>query len=215
MSKYDLVVFDLDGTLTDSGNTIYRTTIKTLKQLGIKGELPQQEFSKKIGAHFKDIFEDFNINVEDLEHFINVYKSYYFEFIAETFIYEGVVDILKTLKQRNIKVALLTTKSQDQADRIIDYFKLREYFDMVTGRRPGLGIKPDPQPLLFICAEMNVEPGKTLMVGDSEMDINCGRNAKTGTCAVSYGFRGKKELELENPDYLIESITRLTEIIEL
>lgn len=215
MNKIDLVVFDLDGTLTDSGQTIYKTTIKTLKHLGIKGELPLEEFSKKIGAHFKDIFEDFNISVEDLEHFINIYKSFYFEFIADTFLYNGVIDTLEFLKEKKIKTALLTTKSQDQADRIIDHFGLRPYFTMVTGRRPGLGIKPDPQPLLYICSELNCEPGRTLMVGDSEMDVNCGRNANSVTCAVSYGFRSIEDLKSEKPDFLIDNIGGLKQIIEL
>jgi haloacid dehalogenase superfamily, subfamily IA, variant 1 with third motif having Dx(3-4)D or Dx(3-4)E len=213
MHKMELAVFDLDGTLTDSGQTIFKTTLKALKHIGIKDELKWDAFNKKIGAHFKEIFDELDVNVEDLEHFINVYKSFYFDFITDTSIYDGVLDTLKYLKTEGIKVALLTTKAQDQADLIIDYFGLREYFDMVTGRRAGHGIKPDPEPLLFICSELNVAANKTVMVGDSELDINCGKNAKAKTCAVSYGFRGKEALLAENPDWLINNMTDLKKII--
>jgi phosphoglycolate phosphatase-like HAD superfamily hydrolase len=215
MGKIELAVFDLDGTLTDSGNTIYKTSVKALKHLGIKGELPQDEFNKRIGAHFKDIFDDLNINIEDLEHFINVYKGFYFDFISDTVIYNGVMDTLKYLKLNGIKTALLTTKAQDQADKIIDYFSMREYFSMVTGRRPGLGIKPDPEPLIFICGELKIKPENTLMVGDSELDVKCGKRAGAKTCAVSYGFRMKEDLEKETPDYIIDEMALLRGIVEL
>lgn len=213
MNKIELVVFDLDGTLTDSGQTIYKTTLKTLNHLGINGDLRWNDFNKRIGAHFKDIFDDLKINVEDLEHFINVYKSFYFDFISDTLIYDGVIDVLKYLKSKNIKVALLTTKSQDQADLIIDHFGLREYFTMTCGRSPGHGIKPDPEPLLFICSELHVSADNTLMVGDSELDVLCGKNAKSQTCAVTYGFRKKEDLKKNKPDFLFDNIEMLKQII--
>jgi pyrophosphatase PpaX len=213
MNEIKLVVFDLDGTLTNSGNTIYKATLKTLKQLGINDEIKFDDFNKTIGAHFTDMFKSLNVNVEDVEHFINLYKTYYFDFIDDTYLYDGVIETLKELKKRNIKTALLTTKAQDQADLVIDYFKLREYFGLVTGRRPGLGIKPDASPLIFICNELNVKPENTLMAGDSELDIKCGKNASTVTCAVTYGFRAKEHLENEKPDYIINDIRELLNLV--
>ncbi len=208
------ICFDLDGTLIDSYQTIFKTTVKTLQHLKIEEPLMEIEFHKRIGHHFLHIFKDLNIPVTDIEEFIDIYKGYYFEFIGDSLIYPGVMDVLKELHKKKIKVSLLTTKGQDQADKIIDHFKLRKYFSLVTGRRKNLPIKPSPEPLHFICNELRVEESSTMMVGDSELDIDCGKNAGTYSCGVTYGYRSKEELRSASPDFMIDDIHRLLKIIE-
>lgn len=207
------IVFDLDGTLMSSNSTIYKCTIKTLKEFNITGELPEEEFNRKIGHHFQDIFNDFNIVVPDLEGFIDKYKTFYFDFINESLVYPNVMETLQALKEMNIPVSLLTTKAQDQADKIIDHFGMRKYFTIVIGRQNGLPVKPAPDALIKICSLTGVPPENTLMVGDSELDIRCGRNAGSYTCGVTFGYRSREALEKENPDYLISDMKELTEII--
>ena len=215
MKKFKHVCFDLDGTLIDSYQTIFKTTVKTLQYLNIKEPLLEIEFHKRIGHHFLHIFKDLNIPVTDIEEFIDIYKGYYFDFIDESVIYAGVIEVLNKLHRERIKISLLTTKGQDQADKIIDHFGLRKYFSLVMGRRKDLSIKPSPEPLHFICNELRVEEAQTIMVGDSELDINCGKNAGASSCAVTYGYRSKELLEAENPDYLIDRIDDLLTITEI
>ena len=74
------------------------------------------------------------------------------------------------------------------------------------GRRDGLAHKPSPEPLLHICKELNVKPAETLMVGDTELDIQCGKSAGSKTCGVLYGYRTKIQLEKEKPDFLISGL---------
>ncbi len=186
------VCFDLDGTLIDSYLTIYKTTIKTLEHLKIEEPLPETEFRKRIGHHFLNIFDELNIPVADIEEFIEIYKGYYFSFIDESVLYPGVIQVLKQLNTEGIKTSLLTTKGQDQADKIIDHFNLRKYFSFVMGRRKDIAIKPSPESLHLICNNIRIEESKTIMVGDSELDINCGKNAGTFSCAVTYGYRTKE-----------------------
>lgn len=209
------VCFDLDGTLVDSYQNIYKATIKTLQELKIAEELVEEEFQQRIGHHFIDIFSDLKIPVTDLEEFINLYKGYYFDFISESILYKGTEEILDALKANGIKISLLTTKAQDQADKIIDHFNLRKYFNVVMGRRSGLPIKPSPEPLLSICGELKIETENTLMVGDSELDIRCGKNAGTHTCAASYGYRNIETLKREKPDFMIEEIRELNSILNI
>ena len=210
--KIDLVVFDLDGTLISSHETIYKATVHTLNELGIEGDIPHNEFRSRIGMHFEDIFNDFGIKVPDFEIFIKIYKSVYFDFIDASGIYPGVLETFNYLKRNRIKISLLTTKSQDQAEKILDYFNLSRYFDYIMGRRPGLDHKPSPEPLLKICTDVSVQPGNSLIIGDSELDIQCGQNAGTRTGAVTYGYRTKEVLEKENPDLLLNSINELLSI---
>jgi phosphoglycolate phosphatase len=213
MKKTKHICFDLDGTLIDSYETIFKTTAKTLQHLKIDEPLLESEFHKRIGHHFIHIFSELNIPVTDIEEFIDIYKGYYFDFIDESVIYPGVTEVLNQLNNEGIKISLLTTKGQDQADKIIDHFNLRKYFSFVMGRRNGIAIKPSPESLHFICNELQVEESETIMVGDAELDINCGNNAGAFSCAVTYGYRSKDLLEAENPDFTIEEIGELLRIV--
>ena len=176
--------FDLDGTLVDSNKTIYNATAYSLGKLGIDFNVSKDLFELKIGQHFVDIFNAFNIEVPDLEKFISIYKNNYFEQMEYSKVYDRVEETLAALKNQNKKVSLLTTKIQDQADRIINHFNLRKYFDLVMGRREGIAHKPSPEPLLKICKDLIVDVKNTLMVGDTELDIQCGKNAGSYTCGV-------------------------------
>lgn len=209
MENLKLFVFDLDGTLTESSETIYQTTIKTFEHFGRTVHLPKGELDKRIGEHFQTIFDAMQIHVDDIEEFINVYKTIYFDFIDTTELYPDVEQTLSTLKKNGKKIALLTTKAQDQAQRILHHFNLEKYFDEIMGRRNGLGHKPSPEPLEFICNSLSVFPEETLMIGDSELDVQCGKNAGAKTCAVTYGYRPKEILTKENPNYIIKNISDL------
>ena len=199
MANFKHICFDLDGTLVDSYQNIYNTTIKALQVLNIKEPLHEIEFQKRIGYHFLDIFKELNIPVSDVEEFINIYKGFYFDFISSSQLYTGVEETLDKIKSKDIKISLLTTKGQDQADKIIDHFNLRKYFSLVMGRRNGIAIKPSAEPLLNICKELKVNPTESLMVGDSELDIQCGKNASAKTCAALYGYRTEDNIRLEEP----------------
>lgn len=211
--KINHICFDLDGTLIDSYQTIFKTTIKTLEALNIKEPLVEIEFQKRIGHHFLDIFNELKIPVKDLEEFINIYKKNYFEFIGYSAFYPGVTETIKYLKKEGVKISLLTTKAQDQADKIIDHFELCSYFDFVLGRRNEIPIKPAAEPLLIICKALNVIPEETLMVGDSELDINCGKNAGANTCTVTYGYRSAEALKILHPDFIIDNLEALKPLI--
>ncbi len=211
--KIDCVVFDLDGTLVSSHETIYNSTIAAMNQLGIKGEIPKEKFKSVLGHHFVDMFRDFGIELPDFEKFIAVYKSLYFDFIDSSYLYPGVIETLEFLKERNIKTAMLTTKAQDQAEKIAEYFKLNWYLDYVMGRRNGIANKPSAEPLEIILKELNVDKSSAMMVGDTELDIRCGKNAGTKTCAVTYGYRTIEELKNEKPDFLIYYFAEVFKVV--
>lgn len=209
IDRITTLVFDLDGTLVKSHKNIYDATVHSFNQLKVKFNLPEDEFNKKIGHHFEDIFNDFGIVVEDFEEFINVYKKAYFEYIDSSELYENVEETLDELKAREFKIALLTTKGQDQADKIINHFNLSHNFDYIMGRRPDIAHKPAPDMLLKVCEELNSDPKNTLMVGDTEMDILCGKNAGSKTCGVTYGYRTKEDVKNLNPDFVIDELSEL------
>ncbi|MCX6175070.1 MAG: HAD-IA family hydrolase [Ignavibacteriales bacterium] len=209
----NLVVFDLDGTLISSHKTIYKATLHALREINIYPKMPEEDFYKTIGMHFEDIFTQFGFSVPDFEKFINIYKSIYFDYIDLSVVYPGVNEIINKLQRKNIKTALLTTKGQDHAERILSHFKLFDKFDYVMGRRPGIAHKPSPEPLLKICNDLNIDIAETLIVGDSELDVQCGKNADSKTCAVTYGYRTAEELKKEFPDFIIDNILDVDYIV--
>ena len=209
------VVFDLDGTLMKSSSTIYKTTIKTLEEFNINPSFSENDFNTKIGYHFKDIFDDFNIDITDLEYFIEVYKSYYFDYIDDSKFYPNVFETLDVLNKNKITASILTTKAQDQVDKIIDHFSVRKYFSVIMGRRDGIKIKPAPDALLKICKMIGTAPANTIMVGDSDLDLQCGKAACTYTCAVTYGYGEKERLLNQKPDFVIDDIKELLSVINL
>jgi len=208
------ICFDLDGTLVDSRDTILQSTKAALDQLKISYSIPEDSFTNMIGKHFVDIFKELKIDVKDFEKFITIYKGLYFDFINLSHLYPNAEETLNHLNKSQIKVSLLTTKVQEQAEKIIDHFNLRSPFDYIMGRRDGLAHKPSPEPLLFICKELNLNSSETIMIGDTELDIQCGKNAGSKTCGVIYGYRTQNQLEKEKPDFLISGLNELVNVLE-
>lgn len=204
----------MDGTLVDSNKTIYNSTVYTLSKLNIEHNINEVEFNSKIGQHFVDIFNAFGIYVPSFDDFLYVYKKNYLEQMEYSKLYYGVEKVLEELKQRGNKISLLTTKAQDQTDKIIDYFNLRDYFDFIMGRRNGIAHKPSPEPLISICNQLNTDVKNTIMIGDTELDIQCGKNAGSLTCGVLYGYRTKELIKIENPDFIIETFPEILTIVK-
>ncbi|NWF91045.1 MAG: HAD-IA family hydrolase [Ignavibacteriaceae bacterium] len=206
------ICFDLDGTLVDSHKTIFNSTIKSLNDLNIQNDLDETIFKDKIGMHFVDIFEDMNIRVTDFEEFIQVYKKNYFSFINDSQLYPNTEKTLEYLSKKGFIISLLTTKAQDQAEKILAHFNISKYFNVIMGRRNGIAHKPSPEPLLMICDEVNVSPEYSLIVGDTELDIICGKNAKVRSCAVTFGYRSEDVIRSYEPDYIVRNLSELCEL---
>ena len=211
--KIELLVFDLDGTLVRSHETIYKATIESLRRINVIHSIIEDDFYKQIGLHFEDIFQNFGFRVPDFEHFISIYKSIYFNYIDSSALYNGVEQLITNVKDKGIKVALLTTKSQDQAELILKHFSLFDKFDYVMGRRPGIAHKPSAEPLLKICSDLNTNNAEAMMVGDSELDVECGRNAGSKSCAVTYGYRNREDLIKVQPDFIVDNILEIGYIV--
>ncbi|MFZ1288724.1 MAG: HAD family hydrolase [Melioribacteraceae bacterium] len=209
----ECIIFDLDGTLVNSHENIYKAAVKTLEKLNLQTNVDREIFYNLLGHHFKDIFEGCNIYVPDVEHFIDEYKKIYFDFIDDSHLYENAEFLLEYLKSKKIKTGLLTTKAQDQAENISIHFDLKKYLDVIEGRKIGIAIKPAPDQFFKICKEVNVNPQNSLMVGDTELDILCGKNAGAKTAVVAYGYRKLEELKTYNPDFYINDLKEVLDIL--
>lgn len=200
-----LAVFDLDGTLMASDNTIFTAMDTTLREMNIPHSITREKLLSMIGAHFQDVFDAFGVTIPDLEAYIEQYKVHYYNLLHLSSLYPGIEDTLIDLKKNCIQLALLTTKGQEQAERILSEFNLAKYFTYISGRQKGRLVKPAPEPLLEICGYFGVAPDATVMIGDTEYDIRCGKNAGTKTIACLYGYRTAEFINSEAPDYIVAS----------
>jgi pyrophosphatase PpaX len=146
--------------------------------------------------------------------FVDTYRAFYAEHFNEhTILYPGVPELLGRLKAAGVKLALVTTKHQAQADFTVQACGLSPYFDYIHGWNETRQHKPHPEPVLTALAELSVDPGAAMMVGDSELDIESARAAGVATCAVSYGFRPAWFLKSLRPDFLVSRATDIGDIV--
>lgn len=197
------VLFDLDGTLLDTNELIYNSFDKTFKdKLGI--ELKREEivdfFGRPLGEPFKKHAK--RDNVDDLV----AYYRQYNEDIHDTmcFAFDGVKELLTGLKEKNIKIGIVTSKRAELAIRGMKIAGIYDFMDIIITPESTELHKPNPDPALKACSDLGVEPSEAMMVGDSIYDIYCGKSAGCKTCGVNYTFIGLDTLKASEPDYLID-----------
>jgi phosphoglycolate phosphatase len=185
-----LIVFDLDGTLVDSHRDIANAANALVEELG--GErLPDAAIVAMVGEGaallVRRALAASGIDPSTpgtLERFLTLYDA---RLVEHTRPYQGTVDVLRRLRDR-VPMSVLTNKPQRPTERILDELQMRAYFGEVIGGDTAFGRKPDPAALLHLTQSTGVEPDRTLMVGDSPVDLQAARNAGTRICLVRYGF---------------------------
>jgi len=209
------VIFDLDGTLVDSRKDIALAVNRTLKDLGLS-PLPEKTIVGFIGGGVEPLVKSFlgPENSHRLEEALGLYKRHYSEVCTlNTTLYPGVKETLEYLQQVHIPVALATNKALSFTCKIIEHLGIDGYFSVVLGPEHVQNRKPHPEIVYIICDKLKVLPEETLFVGDSELDVECGKNAGVYTCAVTYGYTSLEKLVQSEPDFLLCSLSKLSLLI--
>lgn len=205
------IIFDLDGTLI---NTIADLGLACNHALACAG-YPTHELAeyphlvgngvnklieRALPASAKQDQQQMETEIQRLrKDFIPYYNAHNCD---HTVPYEGMKEVLATLKQRGAKLAVASNKYQEATRKIIDHY-FPSTFDVVFGEREGVPRKPDPQVVHDILALLPDE--KVVYVGDSLVDIATARNAGLPVIACSWGFVSREELAAAKPDYLIDT----------
>ncbi len=209
LSHIEAFLFDLDGTLIDSSEDIYRAVLHTLKELGYS-PLPKEEVIKHVGYGGRKLLQGV-LNTDDkhlLDKAVEIFRDYYFSNPAVyTKLYPGIEDLLKEIKEKDKSVAVITNKYEDISWEIIRKLGIEDYIDILVGGDTLPEKKPSPVPVKYTLE--NLKKSKAVMIGDSETDIKAGKGAGIETCLALYGF-GKKDIALSyNPDYVIENVYQI------
>lgn len=210
--KYDTVIFDLDGTLLNTLEDLYLSVNYALEKFNYP-KRSKEEIRCFLGNGVKVLIESSlpDNDKSKLEVVIDTFKAYY-KLHSNQHItkYEGIDDLIKELKQRNIKIAVVTNKFEQAAKTIIN-----EYFgneiEIVIGENASLNKKPHPDMCYKALNLLNSKQHHTIYIGDSEVDYQTAINASLKPVICSWGFRTKEELRLlgdidiiDNPSDLLK-----------
>lgn len=214
--KFNSVVFDLDGTLLDTLGDLRDSTNFALE----KNNLPKrttEEIRTFVGNGIRLLIERSvpgNTPLEIVDKCFSDFKEYYKDHSAIlTKAYYGIIELLTTLKERGVKIAVVSNKADFAVKTLMeDYFS--GLYDCAYGERAGVKRKPAPDAVFDAISEMGADLNNTVYIGDSEVDVETAKNAKLPCVAVTWGFRDKKVLESLNPEYIVDSPIEILSIIE-
>lgn len=216
--NFECLLFDLDGTLIDSRDDLADSVNLTLLELRLKN-LPSETIYNFIGEGvFNLVNRSISTSLEkesdiDFSNYgVEVFRKIYTEnLVTKTRLYKGVAETLEALK--DFPKAVVTNKPYDFSVEILTKLGINHHFSTVIGGDTFPERKPSPIPLLRATEKLGVSYEKSLMIGDSRVDIEAGKNAEMKTCGCLFGFRGRDELEKAGADFLIEKFSDLTQIL--
>lgn len=219
-SKYKNILFDLDGTITDSANGITNAVKYGIKKMSdiypeLNIVLPEDDILRKfIGPPLDISFKKYIYDNQDKAmEFIKYYREDYNgnDGLFNCTLYDGIYDLIKTLYNNDFNTYLATAKPLESAVRIIKHFDLDKYFTNMYGAILGGAIKNKLDVLKEASLKENFNKNETIMIGDRIDDIEASKNMGFDSIAVKYGF-GNDE-EFRNATYIVNNTKEILEII--
>lgn len=207
--RYKNAIFDLDGTLFDSGKSVTSSLKKAMELLNLP-PLTEDQLYSFIGPSIYDSF--INVVGSDEETALKAIELYRQEYknvgIFDCDFYDGVKQMLETLINAGVKLCIASSKPLESVHRLLDRFNISKYFSFVSA--PDFGERSSDKSPLIAAAKLN---DSVVMVGDRKFDILGAKANNIDTIAVKYGFAPKGELEECKPTYFAANPKEVTDII--
>jgi pyrophosphatase PpaX len=201
--EYACYLFDMDGTLMDTSELIYRSFLHTLDVYRIP-QPGRNEITAGIGIPLKKQFEQFTGPLSEPE-FLRIYETYntYQKKLTPRCltVFPGVRALLTTLKGRNKKLAVVTSRKRASLEGFLALKDMNGIFDALVTPESTTQHKPHPEPVLQALKELEARPEEALFVGDSVWDIESGRAAAVDTALVTWSNTDHEALTVK-PTYL-------------
>ena len=216
-----MIIFDIDGTLLYTIDTITYFINKTLEKYGYK-EVPKEKIEEFVGNGPKVLVNkslDYVGARED-----EAYRKEVLDFYNKTYddnpayltrAYDGIGEVLDEFKKRGEILVCFSNKPDETCNKVIPEVFGKDYFDFILGYKDTYQRKPSAEGIMILKERFGVNYSDIIYFGDSEVDIRCGKNANIFTVACSWGFRSRELLEGENPDLLIDTPRQMLTIRRL
>lgn len=212
------VIFDLDGTLLNTVDSMAEAGNNMLAQVGLPRQ-PNNSYRFFAGDGSRVLVQRALAAAGGStdEAFAEQAHRLYISFFTETCThnvapYPGILGLLTQLQRHGIACAVLSNKPHQQTADVVSRFFPPELFAAVQGQVDGVPLKPDPQGVYAILRRLSLSPEQCLYVGDTGVDMETGRNAGITTVGVEWGFRGRQELLEHHACHIIQNPSQLLEL---
>jgi phosphoglycolate phosphatase len=214
MTYVDLMVFDFDGTLVNSGADIAASVNHTLQSLGMPRKHPE-EIMHFIGDGVQKLIER-SLGPDSVDRFqeaLEIFASHYAEhMLDETYLYDTVMEVIRHFETK--RKVIVTNKRMRFTAEIANTFGLTKHFDDMIGADSTQYKKPDARLLYPLMERYNAAPDRTVVIGDGVNDILLARHAGAVSCALLNGLTRREDLLRLNPDFTCENILELKDLFK-
>lgn len=198
-------IFDLDGTLLNTIEDI-ADSMNSVLLMHKEDVYSYKEYKNLVGRGFTNlVYDTFSKELDIEEHdeiLAKLNKEYAKRYLNKTKPYIGILELLKKLEKKGVKLAVNTNKNEEYAVNILKE-KLGEIdFKIIIGKREDIPLKPDKTGVEIILKELDLNKEEVIYIGDSNVDMLTGKNSGLKTIGVNWGFRGEKELKEYGADYI-------------
>lgn len=213
---FDTAVFDMDGTVLDTLDDLTDSTYFALREMGFSLR-SKDEVRSFVGNGIRLLIERAvpeNTPIEEVDKCFEIFKAHYnAHSLDKTKPYDDIVDVLKELKRRNIKTAVVSNKIDCAVKELCETF-FDGLFDCCVGEREGLKRKPAPDSVFAALDEIGAKKDGAVYIGDSEVDIATAKNSGLPCISVLWGFRSKELIQSLSPEYIIDKPTDILEFFK-
>lgn len=209
------VLFDLDGTILDTNELIFRSFEHAWKRKGLP-VVPRDRLAPHMGGKLHDMFREAGgVRLEqDIEELIGFYREYNWAHHDELVCgFPHALDAMKELSAAGVRLGVVTTKIRMTSEMGLKLCGMYDLMECIVSLDDVTHAKPHPEPVQKAVTAMGVLPDETLMVGDSPGDILSARAAGVRSAAVAWSIKSKQELMRCEPDYWIEDIRELPKLV--
>lgn len=214
MDKIKAVIFDLDGTLLNTLDDLADSVNRTMQKFGFKTR-SIDEIRKFVGNGVGLLIKR-SMPEKEEEHFEKCLEMFRADYSAnmrnKTAPYEGIVELLKELRKKNLKIAVVSNKFDGAVKELCDFY-FKDLIDKPVGESEKVRKKPAPDSVLNVLDYFNITNNEAIYVGDSDVDIDTAKNAKVKSVGVTWGFRSEDLLKEHGAEYIVNEPCEILELI--
>lgn len=209
----ETVLFDLDGTIIDTNDLIINSFLHVMEGWEHSAPWTREQIIPHMGGTLEQQFRTFS-GQEDVAEYIKGYRTYndiHHEAMVNPFPY--VNEVVEALHQAGIVMGVVTTKIRPSTLKTLERFDLTKYMKSIVTVTDVTHPKPHAEPVLKAIGELGADPAKTLMIGDSPVDIQSAKNAGALAAGVAWSLKGEVVLNQYGPDYILHDMRDLLELV--